>query len=226
MPASSHFGRPAEIDLFDRLHRASGRHRARRACSSDFLVDLEDAEVHREGDLPVLDRLVVGRQRQLRAQCRDVERARPAHDVLQDDRIRDIAGKRPGMTVEVEIEGRIIGIAAIGRLVADETAGRGRDADRAADVGPGRDATTCRRPARPPCRRTIRPACSFGFHGLRVTPHSLRPREAGAGELGRRGPGMDDAARLQDPLVHRRGMLADIVLQDERALARCGLPSM
>ncbi len=62
---------------------------------------------------------------------------RAIDDILEQGAVGDRARQRPGVAVPVEIERRIVGIAAIGRLVADDAAHRRRDADRAADIRAG-----------------------------------------------------------------------------------------
>ena len=145
-------------------------------------------------------------------------RARPAHHVLQQDRIGDRARQRAGVAIGVEIERRIVGIAAIGRLVADEPASR-RPGCGSSRRCPSRwrsaDVPEARLAAEPPDEP---PGVNFGFHGLRVTPQSLVVGTDGAGEFRRRGARMHDAAGLQDALVVRRGDVRHEVLVDQRAV--------
>jgi hypothetical protein len=60
-------------------------------------------------------------------------------------------------------------------------------------------------------------------HGLRLTPQ-LRPGDRHAGELRGGGPGVHDAARVQDPLRERGGVAGDLVApgQGAEGVARPG----
>lgn len=113
---------PAEVDLLNRGAQGAEDIECRQRVLLDLPIHFEEAEIHREGDFPSLDRLVGRGQRELRPQRGDVERRGSGHDILQDDGVLDGARQGSRMTVEVEIEGRIVGIAAIGRLEADKAA--------------------------------------------------------------------------------------------------------
>src|SRR5690606_18186647 len=158
-------------------------------------------EIHRMGDPPALDGPHLQRQAQFRAKRGDVLRAWPAHDVLEEDRILDRSCHRAFVAIEVEVEWRILRVAAIGRLEADNAAAGGRNPDRAADIRARREGR------RAGGKRRTRSSRRSAGRELRVPRVARDPPEAGpgvprTGELRRRSPGMDDAARAEDPSVH------------------------
>ena len=127
---------------------------------------------------------------------------RAGHDVLHQRGIGDAPHDRAVVQNGLERVVAVQRIAAEGRLVAEEAAGRRRDADRAAAVG----AVGQRRHAG--CDNRAR-AAGGATGGVVQVPRVARDApewavgRAGMGKLGRRGALVHDGAGAQQP-VHRR----------------------
>ncbi len=127
------------------------------------------------------------------------------------------AGHRPTVIEAVEVRRRAIGVAAMGRLEADDTTSRSGNADRAANIGAGgQGGDACRQGRTGAARRAAgRPAGVPWVPG--DTPH------AGVGdtrqaELRNRGAGENIGAGILQAFDHRVGMIVNRVLEDQRTV--------
>ena len=159
---------------------------------ADLSVYLEAAEVRVHRDPQPLHAGQLRGDRELGAQRDDVIAMRTRHHVLQQAAIGDRPRHGPVVAVMVEVERRVLRHAAIGGLEPDHAAERRRDADRAADVGSGREAghARCQR-----CRRAAGGASGAVLEVPGIARDAPEPRvgDRRAAELGRRRTGVDDA---------------------------------
>jgi hypothetical protein len=216
--------RPAEVDLLDDGAEVAELVDGQQRVAADIGIEIDVAEVEGPGDLHALDAGGLCRQLHAGAQGVVVERMGPGCDGLHQGGIGEAAGHGAAMVEAVEVGGRAIGVAAMGRLEADDATTACRDADGAADVGAGGE---CGEACGKCCTRTAGRAAGTPCRRPGIARHTPDARVGGAGEaeLRRGGAGKDDGARLFQALDHGIGMIVrGGVHEDERAMG--GAPAV
>ena len=208
---------PTEADLLDLGAEAAEDIEGEQRIAAHFRIDLLVVEVEGIGDLHPLD--TGGRERQLDEGSDRVvvEGMRPRGDGLHQRRVGDGPCHRSAVIEAVEVGGRAIGIAAVRRLETDDAALGRRNADRAADVGAGRQGGDPRR------QRSTRAAGGsarriVGIPRVAGDAPDARLGDARQAEFRCRRPGEDVGAGHLQALDHRVGMIIDRILEDQRAM--------
>ena len=212
------FRGPADLDL---LHMTAGAGKDLQrtgGVGAHVAFHGDIAQIHRPADAQGAGGGGPG-QGDLVAQGGVVAVMRARDQVLHEHGVAHGAGQHSAVVVGVDVGGQAIRVAAMRRLVADQSAGAGRNTDRAADICAGGH-------GRHPCRQSrSRPAgrSSGAVVGVeRVARHSPHPRIAYArqAELRRGGAGMQDGAGRLHPLDRRVRDSIDMVLKHQGALGR------
>ncbi len=148
-----------------------------------------------------------------------VPRVLPGDHVGEQRAVGDGARHRPVLVPVVQVDRGQARHPAVRRLVADDPVERGRDADRAADVGAGGERCQAGRESRPGAARR---AAGGAGRVPRVAGDApqVAVGEAGGAELGRGGAGVHDAAGGDDALDDRVRDAGDVVAQQQGAFAQ------